>query len=236
MNQDIELLTIAYQKYYYAFIKKAYGILKDIDKAHDCIQEIMLILLQKEMNYEREQHARAIIYMYIPWICTRIKNYAYWGNREDSYNFEWDNSDFYFEPVIANDTAALNYWPISQKLWNHLPNLNPKQQLLIKMSLQGIRAIEMTKVFGVKKVTVSSMKCEAIFMLKNFRMASTKRDPLERSRLRTKDDKTDKIMEMTMQSIPDKEIAQRLGLSVSNVKCRRFDRKKLLKKIKQNEN
>lgn len=35
--------------------------------------------------------------------------------------------------------------------------------------------------------------------------------------------------------VPDKEIAERLGLTVNNVKCRRFDRNKLLKKIQEQQ-
>jgi len=242
-QKNKEYLEQAYSKYYYAFIQKAmecFG--EQTDKAFDCVQEVMLRLLQVDFEIENSVHARSLIYKSIPWQSSKIKALRkQWGaGREVAYDFT--NTDEVerqlTDPVIPAIKGTLDYWPQSNRYFNHISKISRYHQQIIKLLLLGCGNVESIRLLGrkIKKDTYGSAKDAAIKMLRGFRVANTLRTALERSQKRRgTDDRTDRIMEMTAASIPDKEIAERLGLSVNNVKCRRFDRNKLLKKIQEQQ-
>lgn len=233
-----QCLTQAYSRYYYAFIKKAMQQFGDQkDKAFDCIQEIMLRLLKTNYPFESVEHAAGIINKSIMWESYRMKTQRKkWGAfRERSYDFanQIANDRLAYE-VQPSVRSSLNYWPQSNAYFQHIKKLNPYHQLLLKMHMLGIGNKEASIILNKNsKDDIGSSKDDAFKMLRNFRVANKLRSPLERSKKRQgSDDRTDRIMEMTAAGTPDKEIAKQLGLTVNNVKCRRFDRQKLLKKIK----
>lgn len=237
-----EYLTEAYSKYYNAFLKKAMMHFDDQkDKALDCVQEAVLQLLLVNYPFESLAHARSLIYKNIIWQANHIKHLRKkWGAyRERNYDFTdtYTQEKFSYEvaPAIKN---SLDYWPHSNVYFNHINKLAPYYQKLIKLHMDGVGNKEAAEILGKKhKDHVGSSKDEAFKMLRTLRVANKLRDPLERSKKRQgTDDRTDKIMQMTAAGIPDKVIAEQLGLSLSNVKCRRFDRRRLLSKIQSGTN
>lgn len=237
-----QYLTEAYNKYYHAFIKKAMMYFDDQkDKAFDCVQEIVLRLLLMNFPFESVDHARSIIYKNILWQANHIKQLRKkWGAcRERNYDFTnaitQDALTDEVQPIIKD---SLDYWPQSNKFFNHINKLNPYHQKLIKLHMNGVGNTEAGIMLGKKlKNTVGSSKDEAFKMLRGLRVANKLRDPLDRSKKRQgADDRTDKIMEMTAAGVPDKVISEKLGLTLGNIRCRRYDRKRLLEKIKHNNN
>lgn len=238
--QSKAYLEEAYKSYYLAFIKKAKDILQEhdgADKAFDCIQEIVLRLLQMDFEFESMAHARSIIYMNISWQCHKIRtSRKKWGVRERKFDFSIPKVQSVFSAEEApNVKSILSYWPLSEKYFKHIGKLCKNHQTILKLTLLGYTPTEIKHLLNLNilATSVGASKIEAINMLRNFKVASKLRNPLDRSmKRRGSDDRTDKIMEMTKQGLSTKEIAEKLGLSESNVKCRRFDRKRLLEKIK----
>jgi len=242
-QQNKKYITEAYTIFYYAFIKKAMGLFgHEKDKAFDCVQEVILRLLEVNIEITSALHARSIIYKSIQWHVSQMKTLRKkWGAyREIKCDFTNPLiQDYLSDPVELCIKGSINYWPQSNKYFNHINKLNAYHQKIIKLSLLGCGNIESIRLLGknIKKNTYGSSKADAIKMLRGFKIANNLRSPIDRSVAKMKnssDNRTDRIMEMTAAGIPDKEIAEQLGLTVGNVKCRRYDRRKILNQVKNN--
>lgn len=241
-QQNEKYITEAYNKYYHVFIKKAMGLFgHQKDKAFDCVQEVVLRLLEIDFEIENVIHARSLIYKSINWHVSQIKTLRKkWGAyREIKYDFTSPTvQDHLSEPVQPVINGYMNYWPQSNRYFNHINKLSAYHQQIIRLTLLGCGNLESISILGkkIKKNTYGSSKDAAIKMLRDFKVANELRSSIDRSNAKRKnstDNRTDRIMEMTAAGIPDKEIASQLGLTINNVKCRKHDRRKLINKMNQ---
>ena len=143
-----------FDQYFHALVGFANKFVHDLNASEDLVQEVFVILWEKQDEYENETTLKVYLYRAVRNKCL---NYIKKQQVKDRYLKEslahLDTEEFFLDHVLSEEVSRL--------LYKFIGELSDKRQQIVRYSLLGLKNQEIADIMGSTVNTVKSQKMYA---------------------------------------------------------------------------